>query len=1219
MKKKKIYKEKTAKEDLCKSRKSTTTIIILGIATLVIGISLGFIGWHLLPSYYSWGHALRQFRCHILTANLWFEEDDHNYSIGAENPIREKLDEAEWYANALLEGGETDFEVIIPLRDREIRREIQDLNSILIRLGGLLGGEESPSFALMGSGNEYENQIDLIFNEVIKKTDAIEIMLYGEIEAGKENLIYTSFGLLASIGIFCVLATFLSNTFERQMGEAYEVILSSRNQIETHEKWLSAMFRSIDEGLVTTDPEGKILLINKVAEELAGYPGEEAIGKPFEDVFQIRDEESRKTVDNPVTRILDEGVSIGPIRKRILTTRTGIEIPIVKSGAPIYDSQGDVLGTVMVFRDQTEERRVENALRESRDYLDKILNGMFEGVMVIDCNHQILDVNTCFLKQNNISREEVIGRKCFEVTHGRTQPCNGNDSMCPLQDVLNLKVPAKVEHVHHTSEGKELLVEIFCFPIQAYNGEIEAVVEVMHDITERKRAEEQLILEARRSEALASIASRLNTSLDLEAVVGTICEETTQVMNVPIAIFSLYDSERDTFITTRKFSIPSAKQVDIPPISSSFYKEAVQRSEPLVIIPNIQNAQYMPSLDFYTSLDARTMVSAIIQRGERLIGVLSIFTVSEERQFTKDELNLLQGIANQAAIALENARLYQSEHARYQESESLRQATLALTSTMSMDQVLERILAKLQNVVPYDTAAVQLLQDDRLELIAGRGFPNLPDLLGTFFPVEGNLRYGQVLKKKEPITGETGKLDFKTPNDSAREKNAWLGVPLMIGDRLIGIITLSKYQPEFYAKSHGRKAMVFAAAAAVAIENAQLYKDLNDQIQLLKETQNLLVQKEKLAAIGEIVAGIAHELNNPITIILLLAQHLQDENIDKKTQKDLERIVVESLRTAKIVRDLLAFSMQHPPERRLVSLNEILEKTLESVAHEIDMEPIKISTEFSKDLHPVLADPLQLQQVFFNIIYNARQAMMNDPANARLKIITEIGASAFPHNTRKSLVVRISFQDNGPGIHGDVLPRIFDPFFTTKSMGEGTGLGLSICHGIINEHGGHIWAESKPGQGASFFVELPVAQPDTPHPTIPEEQPKQLVPGLNYKILIIDDEASLLEILSRTLKRRGFQVKAVSNGREGLDYLDKTKTDLILCDIRMPEMSGQDLFYHLKKLSPEMLDRILFTTGDTISPETRNFLDETGASCLSKPFELDHLIDVIEKIISDHL
>jgi two-component system NtrC family sensor kinase len=199
-----------------------------------------------------------------------------------------------------------------------------------------------------------------------------------------------------------------------------------------------------------------------------------------------------------------------------------------------------------------------------------------------------------------------------------------------------------------------------------------------------------------------------------------------------------------------------------------------------------------------------------------------------------------------------------------------------------------------------------------------------------------------------------------------------------------------------------------------------------------------------------------------------------------------------------------------------------------------------------------------------------------------------------------------------------VLPRIFDPFFTTKPEGKGTGLGLSICHGIIAEHAGNLWAENNTdgGGGATFFVQLPVISATAPGGAPVNEPPQTAtISPQNLHIMIIDDETSVLSVLTRTLKRVGYRVDAAGNGISALAYLEKTRYDLILCDMRMPDLNGTELYWKVMEKDPEMAKRIIFTTGDVVSPSTRQFFEETGAAYLAKPFELKQLVEYVHHIL----
>jgi two-component system NtrC family sensor kinase len=231
-----------------------------------------------------------------------------------------------------------------------------------------------------------------------------------------------------------------------------------------------------------------------------------------------------------------------------------------------------------------------------------------------------------------------------------------------------------------------------------------------------------------------------------------------------------------------------------------------------------------------------------------------------------------------------------------------------------------------------------------------------------------------------------------------------------------------------------------------------------------------------------------------------------------------------------------------------------------------------------------------------------------------LAVATETAVSRFPGNTaeKKERVIRITVEDNGPGISPSLQSRIFDPFFTTKGAGQGTGLGLSVCHGIVQEHGGHIWVESEPGQGAIFYIELPlieVAETVSPQPVKKETA---VVPDLKQRILIADDERSVREVMQRALQRQGYQVDAVATGSEALAAVRAAEYDLILCDIRMPGLNGMELYRRVKEEFPPMAGRFIFSTGDTVSASTNAFLEEIDLPCLTKPFELPELFAVVQ-------
>ncbi len=392
--------------------------------------------------------------------------------------------------------------------------------------------------------------------------------------------------------------------------------------------------------------------------------------------------------------------------------------------------------------------------------------------------------------------------------------------------------------------------------------------------------------------------------------------------------------------------------------------------------------------------------------------------------------------------------------------------------------------------------------------------------------------------------------------------------------------------------------------------------NLHFQLETLRQTKIQLLQSEKLAAIGELVAGVAHELNNPLTTITLLSELLQRQSDSAQERYDLGKILSESRRAASIIRSLLDFSRQRVSEQQPVNLNLLLQSSIDLIGYELTRNDIDCTLDLDPNLPLTVADPNQIKQVCFNLLTNAIQALKEVAKPRELRVKSEVGFSIFYKQASNPIrYVRLLFEDNGPGISPAILPRIFDPFFTTKKEGEGTGLGLSVCHGIITEHEGHIWAENGPEKGTRIFVEIPVKVPSAEE-TIKASTSKY-VSDKTAKILIIEDEENVLEVMQRLLMRKGYSCDGVTNGLDGLKCIEKTHYDLIICDLRMPGMSGIEFFQEVERKNPELCQRFVFTTGDNVSEGNQNFLKLTGALVLQKPFEMDTMINVVNKKLSN--
>ncbi len=360
------------------------------------------------------------------------------------------------------------------------------------------------------------------------------------------------------------------------------------------------------------------------------------------------------------------------------------------------------------------------------------------------------------------------------------------------------------------------------------------------------------------------------------------------------------------------------------------------------------------------------------------------------------------------------------------------------------------------------------------------------------------------------------------------------------------------------------------AAAMHRIEEhaRELEAEVGQRVAELERERSLAGQRDRLAAMGEMLAGVAHELNNPRSVVLGQALLLGEAAAGGPLGQRAERITRAAERCARIVRNFLALARQRAPERQETSLNGVVAEVLE------------------------------------NLVSNAHHAMRAVPAPRQLSIETT-------HDAGRGRVI-LAVADSGPGIPPEVLPRLFEPFFTTKPQGQGTGLGLALRRGLVESNGGVIVAESEPGGGARFAVEIPVTARPGPPPAAPAPEAR---PIRGRRILVVDDEPEIASLLADILAVDGHLVDVAANGAMALGRLAQGAYDMVLTDLRMPVLDGPGLYGEIEKRYPGMARRVAVVTGDTLGAETQAFLERARLPALAKPFTAAAVREVLGQVL----
>lgn len=699
-------------------------------------------------------------------------------------------------------------------------------------------------------------------------------------------------------------------------------------------------------------------------------------------------------------------------------------------------------------------------------------------------------------------------------------------------------------------------------------------------------------LEARfiRLQTLTHLNQLISSSLDIHAVLQEIARAAATLVNAPVVSFWIADATVQT-LEVRAFS-DAEVGADFPVQTLSFADGGVgwvAKHQQSLNVPDVFTDERFLALDWWAAHRLRSFYGLPVMQNNQLIAVLSL---NGHRPFTitPDDQQLLANLVAQAAVAIHNARLFAEIQAR---TTHLVRLNTELHNEITERQRVEAALRESEQRFRSVTQAAHdaiIAADGQGRIIAwNKGAENI-------FGYQASDVLGQPLTLIMPAR-------YHQAHQAALQRLRHTGQSHLIGT-----------MAEFHGLRHDGSEFPFEISLAQwqaggttlysgVIRDITQRKQAEEQLQRQREA---LYRSEKLAAMGTLLASVAHELNNPLSVVMMESDLLREEATSRALLERTNKIARAAQRCVRIVQNFLALAREHSPERTAVHLNAVIEEAIELFTYPLQIDNITVQLRLDSDLPPLAADPHQLHQVIVNLITNAHHALRESMAPRQLTITTRAEPA------RNLIIIEVA--DTGPGIPPDVQTRIFEPFFTTKPVGLGTGLGLSLCQGIIESHHGTISVESQPGHGTCFRLELPVAT--TASATVPE-LPVATAPveASGKAILLVDDETEITSAIAYLLHRSGYEVETAANGRIALQKLQERPYDLILSDIKMPELDGPGLYEKIEHDYPHLLHRVIFLTGDTLSPDTKTFLERARVQRLNKPFTAADIRRVVQQAL----